>query len=104
MGAVSNARMAGSIIRRVREDLGITRASPAARTGISIRTLYALESGQSKNFGLGNYFALLHALGLTMSIDFNNPDTATIRKPVKAPLVREYELADMWRLDRGDGE
>ena len=68
MSGIVSAEMAGSVIRRVREERGVSRAELAKTVGIGARTLYALETGESENFGLGNYLKLLDALGLTMEI------------------------------------
>lgn len=73
MSGIVSTEMAGSIIRRVREDRGVSRAELAKIVGIGARTLYALETGESENFGLGNYLRLLDALGLTMEISVADP-------------------------------
>ena len=73
MRGITSSEMAGSIIRRVREDRGISRAALAQEIGIGARTLYALETGESENFGLGKYLKLLDALGLSMDITATTP-------------------------------
>lgn len=104
MGEVTNARSAGSIVRRVREDQGISRATLAKRTGIGARTIYAFEQGESENFGLGNYLKLLGALGLSMSVDFPESGAQSVREPASSSLpIPEFGLADIWKLD-GDAE
>ena len=67
MGKVRSAQSAGSIVRRVREEKGVSRAELSSETGIGTRTIYALEQGESRNFGLENYLKILAALGLDMS-------------------------------------
>lgn len=100
MGKVTSAQAAGNIIRRIREDRGISRAALAKQTGVGARTIYALEQGESRNFGLGSYLELLDALGLSMSVDLAEAPA----RPNGAPcaddtLVPEFELADVWALD-----
>ncbi len=101
MSKVRSAEAAGSIIRRIREESGMSRAALSRETGIAQRTIYALEQGESINFGLGNYLKLLDALGLSMEINLQDDKGAT-RKAKKARLqadIPEYELADIWKLD-----
>ena len=104
MGAVKTSEMAGKIIRRVREDQGISRAELAKRAGIGPRTLYALETGGSENFGLGNYLKLLHELKLTMSVDADGE--AMLQQPDKQneagkllESIHWNDLASIWKLD-----
>ncbi|MGN0073440.1 MAG: helix-turn-helix domain-containing protein [Coriobacteriales bacterium] len=99
MGKVRSSESAGSIIRRVREDRGLSRAALAEQTGIGARTLYALEQGESPNFGLGNYLKLLDALGLSMFVEYGDNLPAPKRQPAAAVPVPEYELGDLWKLD-----
>lgn len=108
MRKVRSAQSAGSIVRRVRENKGMSRAELSSKTGIGTRTIYALEQGESKNFGLENYLKILAVLGLDMSIDLEDPPIAT-KHPTEqpgsqgTPLIPEFELADIWKLD-GCGE
>lgn len=101
MGQVTSAALAGSIVRRIREDRGMSRAALSAATGIGTRTLYALETGESENFGLGNLLSVLDALDLVMSIDLK-PD-ATHHSPTASresrPTAPWDELPDIWKLD-----
>lgn len=104
MGKVNSAQIAGSIVRRIREDRGLSRSALAKQTGIGARTIYALEQGESRNFGLESYLKLLDALGLTMSVDLTESlskknAAATPALAVQAP---KYELADIWKLDGDD--
>lgn len=104
MGKVVSAALAGSIVRRVREDRGMPRAELSAKTGIGARTLYALETGESGNFGLGNFLKVLNVLGLSMSIDYEQ----SIYAPAEdAPREREHlpwdDLDDRWKLDDEQG-
>ncbi len=104
VGKVTSAQMAGGIVRRIREDRGISRAALAKQTGIGARTIYALEQGQSKNFGLESYLKLLDALGLSMSVDLAEaPKPAPSASPVDVTLAPEFKLADIWALD-GDAK
>lgn len=68
MGKIT-AATAGNIVRRVREDRGISRAELSAITGVGTRTLYALEEGEGENIGLSRFLRILEALGLSLSID-----------------------------------
>lgn len=102
MGKVTSTQMAGSIVRRIREDRGISRATLAKQTGIGARTIYALEQGESKNFGLESYLKLLSTLGLSMSVDLaesaQKVDDTSCASTITAPV---FELADIWKLDGG---
>ena len=102
MGKVRSTASAGSIVRRIREDRGVSRAELSSRTGIGARTIYSLEQGESRNFGLENYLKILDALGLCMSIDLDEPPAAP-DKPVTrdASPMPEFELGDIWKLDGG---
>ena len=102
MGKITSAEVAGSVVARVRNDLGMSRAALSAATGVAPRTIYALEQGESKNFGLENYLKLLHALGLHMSVDFDEPRSLASVPTDAEPLpISELELSDIWKLDGG---
>ena len=92
MGGIASTEMAGSVVRRVREERGVSRAELAKSVGIGARTLYALETGESDNFGLGNYLRLLDALGLTMEISFasssQSAQTLSINGDGNTPAVQ----------------
>lgn len=69
----------------------------SSKTGIGTRTIYAIEQGKNKNFGLKNYLIkILAALGLDMSVDLKG-SPAAIKQPddLEAPLVPAFELADI---------
>ena len=103
MGKVTSAQAAGSIIRRVREDRGLSRAALAKQTGVGARTIYALEQGESKNFGLGSYLKLLEALGLSMSVDLaGHAKQPSGTPPASASPIPEFPLADIWKLNGGE--
>lgn len=101
MGKVATTELAGSIVRRVREERGMSRAALAAATGIGMRTLYALETGESENFGLGNYLKVLDALGLSLSVDVEKPLSARESRPdgAGAPVLPWDDLPEIWKLD-----
>ena len=101
MSKVASAEAAGSIIRRVREERGISRAFLAKQTGIGARTIYALEQGESENFGLGNYLKLLDALEMNMSVDLDKPlkPPTALESSIELP---ELKMADIWSLDGSD--
>ncbi|MGN0078421.1 MAG: helix-turn-helix domain-containing protein [Coriobacteriales bacterium] len=100
MGKVRSSEAAGSIILRMREDRGLSRAALAREAGIGARTLYALEKGESPNFGLGSYLRLLEILGLSMHVELDVPPQApsTDDSPYSVD-PRMFELADAWKLD-----
>lgn len=101
MGRVLTTEMAGSIIRRIREERGMSRAELARKAGIGARTLYALEVGESENFGLGNYLKLLEILGLSLSVDFDEYDERTATSTTDTPELPVLELADIWKNPLG---
>ena len=108
MGKVEQAKIAGSIIRRVREEKGISRAELSESTGVGVRSLYALEQGEAENFGIGRFLKLLNALGLSMSVDAS--DTASLQKtsanakPCASPAPAWDDLGDMWKLEDARNE
>lgn len=96
MGVVPNVEVAGGIVRRIREDAGMSRSKLAQIAGISPRSLYALEMGESENFGLGNYLRVLKALGLSMDVGVSHQrknDGGTEAPQVQMP---EFPLGDRW--------
>lgn len=102
MGKVTSPDMAGSIVRRIREERGMSRAELSQATGIGTRTLYALETGESPNFGLANYLKVLDALGLALSVDLDG----FTRPPSAQPCAERPpwdDLGDLWRLDDASG-
>ena len=101
MGKVASAEAAGGIIRRIREERGISRAILAKQTGIGARTIYALEQGESENFGLGNYLKLLDVLEMNMSVDLDKPLQSPIALESSIELP-ELKMADIWSLDGGN--
>lgn len=101
MGKVRSAAEAGSIVRRIREEKGISRAALSEETGIGTRTLYALEIGEAKNFGLEKYLRLLDALGLEM--DIHEHDALRAETPVSKNVAPWQGLSDTWKLDE-EGE
>lgn len=104
MGKVTSAQTAGGIVRRIREDRGISRAALAKQTGIGARTIYALEQGESRNFGLESYLKLLDALGLSMSVDLADGSAqAAGASRARTALAPEFKLSDIWALD-GDAK
>lgn len=117
---------AGSIVRRIREERGLSRAALSSATGVAPRTLYSLEAGESENFGLGNLIKVFGALGLTLCVDDGRGTTATpgasgvlgttaapctyatrgttampdTPEPQRAAPAGAWEaLPDIWRLD-----
>ena len=97
---VTSTEIAGSIIRRVREDKGMSRNELSAKTGVAPRTLYNLETGKSDNFGLGNYLKLLDALGLSMDVTLQDADV-TVKAQPSAPKKQaesKWKLGSIWQL------
>ena len=101
MGRVLTTEMAGSIIRRVREERSMSRAELARKAGIGARTLYALEVGESENFGLGNYLKLLEILGLSLSVDVDGHTEGIAASTTNTPELPVLELADIWKNPLG---
>lgn len=100
MSKVTSAQTAGSIVRRIREDRGISRATLAKQTGIGARTIYALELGESRNFGLESYLKLLDALGLSMSVDLaDGPARSSGTSCAGKMPAPEFKLGDAWVLE-----
>ncbi|WP_130810506.1 helix-turn-helix transcriptional regulator [Olsenella sp. Marseille-P4559] len=97
---VTNSALAGSIVRRVREDKGLSRAKLATEAGVSARSLYSFEMGESENLGLGHFLRILDCLGLSMFI--GESDGADANHGSYA-VPGWNDLGNQWRLDeRGD--
>ncbi len=104
---VNSSAEAGSIVRRVREEAGISRAALAAEAKLSPRTLFAFERECNDNIGLASFIRMLSALGLTLSVDDGRGGShgaAASASASEAAAVhgRWEELGEAWRLD-GDG-
>ena len=102
---VTSTEIAGSIIRRVREDKGMSRNELSAKTGVAPRTLYNLETGKSDNFGLGNYLKVLDALGLSMDVTFRDTGAETKLWPSAAEENQpepKWKLGNIWVLKDGE--
>lgn len=102
---VTQPVQAGSIVRRVREDRGISRAKLSRLANISPRTLFAFEQGENENIGLAGFLRIAAALGLAVSLDDGalsvpgKPDTAGRGVDAFAP---EWDrLGDVWKLEEG---
>ena len=100
---------AGSVIRRVREDQGISRSELAKRAQVSPRTLFAFERGQNDNMGLAAFLRLAGALGLSVSMDFANGSARAEAASGVAPEEPQLEfhpswekLSDIWSLEEGE--
>ena len=105
MGKISTPEMAGSVVRRVREDRGMSRDQLARATGVGARTLYALETGESENIGLGKFLKVLAALDLSMSLELDgleSPRRCDAANGAGSPAAPLWDdLADIWKLDDG---
>ncbi len=77
---------AGSIVRRVREDQGISRARLAHIAKVSPRTLFAFEQGENENIGLAGFLRVASALGLTLWVD---DDACPTNKQTPAPQIAD---------------
>lgn len=94
---------AGSIVRRIREDRGISRSELAKVANISPRTLFAFEQGRNDNIGLATFLRVAKSLGLSVSVD----DTETPTSESSSPIAISYPefhpswetLGDVWSLD-----
>lgn len=96
---VESVSMAGNIVRRIREDAGISRATLSKAAGVSPRSLYALETGESENFGLGNFLKILSELGLSMEITKADTRKTSKGEAEIVPAPAWDDLADVWKLD-----
>lgn len=93
---------AGGIVRRIREDQGVSRAELAKKAGVSPRTLFAFEQGENENVGLAGFLRIASALGLTVAIDDGaaplTGDEPSSHGP--QPFAAEWDnLGDIWRLE-----
>lgn len=78
---ITSTAIAGNIIHRIRDGNDMTRAKLAELTDVSLRSLYALEKGESVNFGLGKFLRVADALGLVVSIDLKGKPESQAPKP-----------------------
>lgn len=101
---VKQSAQAGSIIRRVREDRGISRAQLARVANVSPRTLFAFEQGENENIGLAGFLRLASALGLSVCVDDAAFSAAGQSRPAAAktrgiPRPQWECLGDVWKLE-----
>ena len=100
---ITRPDQAGSVVRRVREDLGISRAELSRRAEISPRTLFAFEQGQNENIGLAGFLRITAALGLVVSLDDGaslSPGQTAVPDRVSAPFAPDWDrLGDAWTLE-----
>lgn len=100
---VKQSAQAGNIIRRVREDKGLSRAQLARAAHVSSRTLFAFEQGENENIGLAGFLRLASALDLIIWVDDGvsladgkaKPATATI---TSIPRPKWDRLGDVWQF------
>ncbi len=100
---VKQSAQAGSIIRRVREDKGISRAQLARAAKVSPRTLFAFEQGENENIGLAGFLRLASALDLIVCVD-DAFSAAGQSRPAAAkarsiPRPQWDCLGDVWKLE-----
>jgi transcriptional regulator with XRE-family HTH domain len=93
---IVSSALAGNIVRRVREDEGLSRAKLAAAAGVSSRSLYAFETGESENLGLSHFLRILECLGLSAFVS-DSDDISASQTSYKAPAWDD--LGEQWRLD-----
>ena len=60
----------GDIIRKLREQQGMTQEELANKSGVSRQTISALESGKSENVLTGTLASIAAALGTTVDYFF----------------------------------
>ncbi len=102
METIRSSEQVGGIARRFREDLGLSRASLAARAGVSARTVYAFEAGEGGNIGLGKTLAILRELGLSVRV---GPATEAGEPAVPTQPMPEWPALDeRWALPATDGD
>jgi transcriptional regulator with XRE-family HTH domain len=68
-----NIQSIGILVKQQREALGITQSKLAALTNTSRTTINELETGKIKELGASKLFNVLHLLGLSLSIDDQEP-------------------------------
>lgn len=100
MEDVRTTEQVGGVIRRVRGDLGMSRAELSRLSGVSQRTIFALENGEGLNIGFGKVLDLMRPLGLVLSLDLAEGNTAAASQApsVGEPLPGWYDLAGFWKL------
>lgn len=104
----------GLIVRKAREDKGITQAALADNIEVSIRTIIAIENGK-RNPTFEVLYRLVHALDIPGDLIFR-PD-ATPNTPEQEQFICEYLNAtdreqrvavsaarSVWREIRGGGQ
>ncbi|MDO4848604.1 MAG: helix-turn-helix domain-containing protein [Coriobacteriia bacterium] len=100
---VTQPVQAGSIVRRVREDQGISRAELSRLAKVSPRTLFAFEQGENENLGLAGFLRVTAALGLVVSLDDGaSPtpgQTAAAGRGADVFAPKWDRLGDVWSLE-----
>lgn len=83
----------------------MSRDQLARAAGVAARTLYALETGENENIGLGKFLKVLAALGLSMSLELDGQESLRRRGAANEAGSQGVppwdDLADTWKLDDG---
>lgn len=83
----------------------MSRDQLARATGVGARTLYALETGENENIGLGKFLRVLAALDLSMSLELDSLESPRRRDAADETGSQGVppwdDLADIWKLDDG---
>ena len=78
---ISSTKEAGDLVRSLREERRLTRRELSERSGIPLRTVYAVEGGELNNLSLDRLSALLAPLGASLCVrvdrDAAVPDSET---------------------------
>lgn len=81
----------------MRRERGMSRAELSALAGIGARTIYALEAGESVNFGLDKLLAVFEALGLTLYMGLSDePARQGAPTHQSAPSAAAPTVAPHW--------
>ena len=65
---ISSTKDAGALVKSLREERRLTRRELSERSGIPLRTVYAIEGNELNNLSLDRLSTLLAPLGASLSI------------------------------------
>lgn len=89
MTTIRIARQMGACIRARRLEVGMTQEGLARSSGVSVRTVIAVELGDNTNVSFAKLLGMCHAVGLEVSVENAEP-----RSPLEPQEYGGYGSVD----------
>ena len=74
---ISSSKEAGSLVKRLREERHLSRKELSQRSGIPLRTIYAIENGELNNLSFDRLSALLSSMGARFCVQVDGAQQST---------------------------